>query len=575
MLRELRIRDVAIIEDLVVQFGPGLNVLSGETGAGKSIILGALGLVLGARASAEMVRTGRESAEVQARVDRPPEVSAILAELDVEVPDEEDGLLLRRVVTRQGRSRAYLGATAVPVAAFRHLARVLVDYSSQHEHQVLLDEASHLAILDRFGALTSVRESTSATVAEVRRLLAERGRLASLEHEQRSREDYLTYQLEELVAANLVEGELEELESERTLLRHAEERGEAARSAENALYAGAGAATEKLDEAVTKVRRLVEIDPALAPILDNLESAVIAAEDAGRDLGHYARSAESNPFRLQEVEDRVALLRRLARKHRSDVSTLMGVRDRMQAELDELGSLELRLEDLESALEAARAVAHRACSGLSAKRKVSAKKLRRAVETELGSLAMAEARFEVRFDAFVEGADHPGLGEGGGPPWCGTTGIDRVDFQLSANPGEDPKPLVRVASGGELSRILLAIRRALVGTTTVQTCVFDEVDTGMGGATADTVGRKLAEIASDLQVLCITHLPQIAARADQHFRVEKHVVGGRTQTRVAHLDSAESVGELVRMMAGTEGTDAAEAFARELVERARAERPVR
>lgn len=577
MLRELRIRDVAIIEDLVVQFGPGLNVLSGETGAGKSIILGALGLVLGGRASSEIVRTGRESAEVQARVERNAEVNEVLATLDVDLgaPDEEDGLLLRRVVTQQGRSRAYLGATAVPVSALRSLARVLVDYSSQHEHQVLLDEASHLAILDRFGALTKPRDASAATVAEVRRLLGERERLSSLEHEQRSREDYLTFQAEELLGAKLVAGELESLESERTLLRHAEERGEAARAAEDALYSGAGAATEKLSEAVRRVRRLVEIDPELAPILDGLESAVIAAEDAGRDLGIYARSADSNPFRLQEVENRISLLRSLARKHRCDVSGLVAIRDRMQEELDELGSLEIRLEELEAGLESSRAAARKACETLSGKRRAAAKRLRAEVESELGSLAMAKSRFEVRFDSYPEGAEHPGLGAGGGAPYCGSTGIDRVGFQLSANPGEDPKPLARVASGGELSRILLAIRRALVGTTSVQTCVFDEVDTGMGGATADTVGRKLSEIASGLQVLCITHLPQIAARADQHFRVEKDVVGGRTQTRVTQLDSGESVRELVRMMAGTDGTVAAQAFAKELVQRAQAERAVR
>jgi DNA repair protein RecN (Recombination protein N) len=575
MLRELRIRDIAIIEDLVVQFGPGLNVLSGETGAGKSIILGALGLVLGGRASAEMVRTGRESAEVQARVDRGPAVDSILRSLDLPVSDEEDGLLLRRVVTAQGRSRAYIGSSAVPIAALRTLAQVLVDYSSQHEHQVLLDEASHLAVLDRFGVLTGLRTTCAVAVAEVRRLLTERDRLAVVEQEQRSREDYLTFQLEELAAANLVEGELEELRSERLLLRHAEERGEAARAAEAALYSGAGAATETLSVAIKKVRRLVEIDPALAPILEGVESAMIAAEEAGRELGDYARSAESDPFRLQEVDDRIALLRRLARKHRCDFGQLVELRDRLQAEMDELGSLDVRLAGLQSDIDAARRSAREVCETLSRKRQAAARRLRKAVEQELGSLAMERACFEVRFEAFVTGADNPGLGEDGGAPWGGTTGIDRVAFQLSANPGEDPKPLVKVASGGELSRILLAIRRSLAGSTVVQTCVFDEVDTGMGGATADTVGRKLSEIATDLQVLCITHLPQIAARADRHFRVEKHVVEGRTQTQVARLDAKESVNELVRMMAGTDGTDAAEAFARELVDRARAERSLR
>ncbi len=575
MLRELRIRDVAIIEDLAVQFGPGLNVLSGETGAGKSIILGALGLVLGARASADIVRTGRETAEVQARVARGAEVDAILGELDVAVADEEDGLLLRRVVTRGGRSRAYIGGTSVPVAALRTLARVLVDYSSQHEHQVLLDEASHGKILDRFGGLDDDRAGATSLVQALRESLAERDRLAGLEHEQRSREDYLTFQLDELDQAALTEGELEALESERGLLRHAEERGAAARDAGAALYSATGSATEKLAEALPKVRRLVEIDPSLGDVLASLETANIAAIEAGRDLDDYARTAESNPFRLQEVEDRIALLRRLARKHRCDVAELVALRDRMRAELDELGSLELRLETLEREIADARASARQACEALSEARREAAARLRGQVEAELESLAMAKARFEVGFEGFDGSAEVPGLGEDGGAPFASSTGIDRIAFALSANPGEDPRPLAKVASGGELSRILLAIRRALAGTTTVQTCVFDEVDTGMGGATAETVGRKLAEIASELQVLCITHLPQIAARADRHYRVEKHVLGGRTQAQVTQLDAAASVGELVRMMAGAEGTDAAETFARELVARAQAERPVR
>ena len=334
MLRELRIRDVAIIERLEVEFGPGLNVLSGETGAGKSIILGALGLILGARASSDLVRTGCTDAEVQARVDRSPEVEELLAELDLAPPAEDEGLLLRRVLTRAGRSRAYVGGVAVPVASLRTLASVLVDYSSQHEHQVLLDEATHLRILDRFGGLTGLREQVGAAVQALRGLLAERERLAGLEREQRAREDYLRFQLDELEEAELVEDELEELESRRLLLRSAEERSGAAREAEEALYSGAGAAVERLGQAARRLTRLAELDPAVQEIAQGVEEALIAAEEAGRDLGDYARRARSNPRELAELEDRVALLRRLGRTHRCAPGPRSEIRDRMRGELD-------------------------------------------------------------------------------------------------------------------------------------------------------------------------------------------------------------------------------------------------
>ncbi len=569
MLAELRIRDIAIIEDLALELGPGLNVLSGETGAGKSIILGALGLVLGARASSDVVRTGSPQAEVQARFDRTAAVDKVLGGLDLTLDGDEDGLLVRRVVTAAGRSRAYIGATAVPVGALRRLASVLVDYSSQHEHQVLLDEGCHVDILERFGGLETLRAEADEAMATLRGLLGERDRLTTLEHEQRAREEYLRFQVQELDQSDLVPDELPGLEEERSLLRHAEERSESARVAGSALYSGSGAATEKLSEAVARMRRLVEIDPALGELLEGVESALISAEEAGRDLERYARDARSDPGRLGQVDDRIALLRRLARKHRCDVGELVALRDRLLAELAELGSLEARLSGLETHIAQARGSALTRMRRLSEERRKAGDRLRVAVEAELGGLAMGRARFVVHFEPATDG---PGLGEDGAGPRCGSTGLERVAFQLSANPGEAVRPLVRVASGGELSRILLAIRTALADRSTVQTCVFDEVDSGLGGATVETVGRKLAGIAAEVQVICITHQAQIAARADRHLRVDKGVTGGRTRTSVAALSADQAIGELVRMMAGTEGTDAAEQFAAELVDRARAER---
>lgn len=568
MLRELRIRDVAIVEDVTVEFGPGLNVLSGETGTGKSIILGALGLVLGARASGDIVRTGAEQAEVEARVDRDEDVDAILAELDMVPDDEEDGLLLRRVVTSAGRSRAWVGGTGAPVAALRKLAAVLVDYSAQHEHQVLLDEGTHLAILDRSVGLDGARRRVGEGFAELRAALLERERLSAAERERRERQEWIAFQLDELDRADPQPGETGEMESRRRLLRSVEERAAAAREADGALYSGAGSAVERLGLAVRRLRTLVGLDPAAHELLEGVEASLVRAEDAGRDLLDYARRARSDPEDLARMEERLSLLRGLARKHRCDPDGLPAVRDALRAEVDELASVEARLDSLDARIEEVRAAALDACVDLSRQRAVAAGRLSRDVERELASLAMERATFRVSLEAVAAGGEAVGLGRAGEPPWAVSSGAERARFLLSANQGEEPRALASVASGGELSRILLAVRRALSGSSPVQTCVYDEIDAGLGGASAEVVGRKLSEVSRSVQVLCITHLPQIAAFADVHFRVEKRVVAGRTRTEAVRLQDEAAVDELVRMLAGT-GTGAADAFARELIARAR------
>ena len=572
MLRELRIRDVAIIEDVAVEFGPGLNVLSGETGAGKSIILGALGLILGARGSADMVRAGAESAEVQARVDLDPALIDALNQLDLPGATEDEGLLLRRIVMRNGRSRAYVGQSAVPIASLRRLAGLLVDYASQHEHQVLLDERRHAGILDRFGGLEAQVAALGESVELLRGKLAERSRLAQLEHEHRAREDYLRFQIEELDKLEPVAGEQESLASRRLQLRHAEELAQKARAADELLRAGGGSVLETLEHALRPLREINGIDPSLGEALEGLESALIQVEEASRDVSEYRGGLSADPLELEEVEDRLVALRQLARKHRCDVEDLPAAHERLRSELDELAGLEHRLSDLEPAIREARARSARLATALTRARAEAAKRLSSIVEGELGSLCMKGARFVPSLHALTSSDEGVGLGEDGGAPFATMEGAERVQFQLGANLGEDLKPLAKTASGGELSRILLALRRALAGTSPVQTCVFDEIDSGMGGETAEVVAQKLSSIAEEHQVLCITHLPQIAARADHHFRVEKSLAGGRTRTGVVALDAAEAVGELVRMIAGSSSTASAHDFAEDLLRRAKAER---
>lgn len=572
MLRELGIQDLAIIEDVAVAFGPGLNVLSGETGAGKSIILGALGLVLGARGSTELVRSGCESAEVQALFDRTPAVEAVLATLDLRLSDDDEGLLLRRIVARSGRSRAYVGGNAAPVAALRALAPLLVDYASQHEHQVLLDDASHLGILDRFGGLEDAARDAREAVSGLRAALRERERLLGLEREQRAREEYLRYQLSELDSADLKPGEMEELQSERQRLRHAEDLSRDAGRAADAL-GGGGGAVERLLFASHRLEELIAIDDALQETAASIASALIGAQEAERELSSYARDARADPRRLEEVEERFHLLRQLGRKNHRDPDQLLELRDGLRVELDELEGLGEMLDGLAGSIDVARARAREASASLSAARDAAAVHLAAEVEAELQSLAMAEARFAVALSSVPGGQGAVGGGADGGPPWLGTDGQDVVAFELAANPGEEPRPLIRVASGGELSRILLAIRRVLSTSSPVQTCVFDEVDSGLGGDTADIVGRKLEQIAEAGQVLCITHLAQIAARASWHLQVRKEVVQGRTRTLAETLSEEERVAELVRMVAGGGLDEEAEAFAKGLLNRARDSAP--
>jgi DNA repair protein RecN (Recombination protein N) len=568
MLRELRIRDLAIIEDVTVEFGPGLNVLSGETGAGKSIILGALGLVLGGRGSAEVVRSGCDSAEVQALFDRTPPVEAALRALDLRLSDDEDGLLLRRIVTRAGRSRTYIGGNAAPVSSLKALAPLLVDYASQHEHQVLLDEGSHLGILDRFGGLQASADGVRDAVSALRETLRERDRLAAVEREQRAREEYLRFQLSELDSADLQPGEMEDLLTERARLRNAEDLAKTAGKAANAL-GGEKGAVERLLYVTQRLDDLRAIDPTLNACAESIEQALIAAQEAERELSSYARDARSDPRRLEDVEERFHLLRQLGRKHHRDAEQLVELRDELRTELDELDSLGERLASIEGVIAEARARAREASGALSIARAASATALAKEIEAELVTLAMPHARFGVQLHAVSLGSGAIGGGEGGGAPWLGSDGAEVAALQLAANPGEEPRPLSRVASGGELSRILLAIRRVLSTSSPVQTCVFDEVDSGLGGETADIVGAKLGEIAEAGQVLCITHLAQIAARASRHLQVRKEVLSGRTRTLADALDDEQRVSELVRMVAGGGLDEQAEAFARGLLMRAR------
>lgn len=567
MLTYLRVRHLAIIDQLEVEFGPGLNVITGETGAGKSILIDALSLVLGERARPDLVRTGAKQAEVEALFDigDDPETLARLSAAGI---DPESELVVRRVVSASGRTRAYVNGNLASAGQLAELARGLVDISSQHEHHTLVDPSTHLGYLDAFGQLEPLR----AQVAEAHRALRkadEALREARAAAASRSeREDILRFQIREIDELNPKPGEERELAEERERLRHAARLATTAGGAEEALYARDGAICEVLGRLSSEVREASAIDVTLAPIADVLDTALAQLEEAARELGAYARDINMDPERLIEVEDRLARLRRLTRKYGGDVEGVLAHRQEAVEELETLEHAEERIAELEEAHDRALERAASAARAVSAERKRIAGELATRISEELASLGMGGARVEVQVEPLAERSgeltiDGARLSE---------TGIDRVEFLIAPNRGEEPRPLRKVASGGELSRAMLAIKRVLAGVGRAGLYVFDEVDAGVGGAIAEVIGQKLAGVARHHQVICITHLAPIAVYADRHYRVAKSVEGERTKSRIEVLDEHERLEEIARMVGGLKIGESHRKAAAEMLELARAAR---
>jgi DNA repair protein RecN (Recombination protein N) len=574
MLTALRISGFAVVDQVEVRFGPGLDVLTGETGAGKSILVNALHLALGGRMSAEVLREGADEAVVEALFELPADhpVLARLEAAGLPRPEPSEAgtaeLLVRRVAPRGGRGRAFVNGSLCTVSMLESALKGLVDISGQHEHVSLLDPATHLDLLDAFageGAL--VPGSLSARYRQAfgafSALWREERALAQDEGERAGRADYLAFQLKELEAAEARPGEDQALEQERKVLLSAARLADAARAAEGLVYGEEGSASERVGQAVRALAEAAQLDPRLAPVLDLLRSAAAEVEEAGRELGRYAGSVGGDPERLALVEERLALLRSLARKHGGSLAAALERRDSMAAELAALAGSDGRRAELGRLLAEKGAEALSLARELGRVRQGAAREFARAVRRELEGLAMERCRLEVAFGP-PEGALPVG------ETALGPTGAERAEILIAPNPGEPARPLARIASGGELSRILLAVKRALSAADPVLTQVFDEVDAGIGGAVAEAVGRLLAEVSRERQVLCVTHLPQVAAFADRHHLVEKRVAGGRTSTSVRALeDDASRRAEVARMLAGQTVTASALEHASALLQAAR------
>jgi DNA repair protein RecN (Recombination protein N) len=563
VLNCLRVRSFAIIDELEVELEPGMNVVTGETGAGKSILIDALQLVLGARARPEVVRTGAEQAEIEALFDvgDDPEVRARLEQAGIEVEDE---LVLRRVVQRTGRSRAYVNGSLAPAGQLAELARGLCDISSQHEHHTLVDPHTHLAYLDAFAELAAAREEMQAAFA---RLQGARDALSAQQtsaNNRVEREDLLRFQIQEIDALGLQPGEEPALKTERERQRHAGRLAAVTGGAEDALYASDEALCARLARIATEIEQAAGLDPALLPLAEQLNAAHTQLEDAARELGSYARGISVDEQRLQELEDRLDAISRLKRKYGGSLDAVLEHRERAAEELAALDRGEERAMELTQALEREQRAAAELARKLSERRKKAAKKLSDAVSKELGSLSMGDAKVTVEV-AQPEGLEHELCVDGAR---LSSTGIDRVEFLIAPNRGEDPQPLRKIASGGELSRAMLALKRVLAGVGPAGLYVFDEVDAGVGGAVAEVIGRKLREVAEHHQVLVITHLPQIAVFAQAHYHVSKSAADGRTRSEIRRLRESEQRDEIARMLGGIKITDKTRAAAREMLREA-------
>ncbi len=536
MLKELRIKNLAIIDDLTVRFGEGLNVMTGETGAGKSIIVDALGLALGDRAQSDMIRSGEKEASVQVFFDTAPEEH--LAELGIEA---SDGLVMRRVLTAGGKSRAYMNDTMVTLQTMAEVGKSLVDIMSQHEHQSLLIPDNQRNLLDAYGRLQPDRERVSSLFAEVRSLRQQCEKLGATIRERAHRLDLLRFQVEEINAADPQPGEREALEEERKILGNAARLTELTETAYGLLYGAEGSCLEQLSTVRSQLREMSAIDGRIGEAEKTIEAAAPLLEDAAIALRGFRDRYDPDPARLEFVGERIETLRKLERKYGDDIGSVLRYRDRALDEMQGLESTDERLVVLEQELAEKEKELGKAGLALSAKRTKVAGEVETLIKDTLKELAFGSPQF--RIEVRRETAD--------GKPKTGPHGCDLVEFLLSANPGEPLRPLARIVSGGELSRVMLALKSILAEADRIPIMIFDEVDAGIGGKTAESVARKLKDLSGIHQVLCITHLPQIASSGARHLKIEKDTRERRTTVKVTELRGKERTSEIARMLSGS------------------------
>ncbi len=559
MLMSLQVRDFAIVEKIDIEFEPGMTVLTGETGAGKSILVDALGLVLGERGSAQMVRDGAKRAEFAAEFNV-SDLDSVSAWLEEQALDLDGECLLRRVINADGRSRAFVNGNAVPLSQLKNIGELLLDIHGQHFHQSLARRPIQRDLLDHFGGLQEQRADVASSYSSWTAVAERLKLLLDADSDRTSRLELLTFQLQELDSLGLTEGEPAELNKERQILQNSGRLADGVATAIEALIDNDTSNANGLITAATRsIESLLEFDPSLEPLLEMLTSASIQVSEATDTLRRYGEDIDMDPQRRDWVEERLDVLQAVARKHRVPVNELLPLHRRLHNEHDEITNSEERGRELAAQAATMRDDFLTKANTLSAARAKAAGLFAAAVTEAMSGLGMPGGTFAVSLTR---------LDKDSGRPW----GIDEVDFLISANPGQKPQPLAKIASGGELSRMSLAIQVIASDGSAIPTMVFDEVDSGVGGGVAEMVGRRLQELGETRQVLCVTHLPQVASLADQHFRISKVSDGKSTRTGLQVLGSDERIEELARMLGGVEITAKTLEHAAEMLAGARRKR---
>lgn len=558
MLTELRISNFGVIEQLAVTFGSGFIVFTGETGAGKSLLIDAVTLLVGGRASSDQIRAQADEADLEAAFQLAPEhpLLQLLQTKGFARPGETD-IVIRRVISRTGRNRTYLNGNLCPVHVLEELGGALVDVHGQHEQQSLLSPSAQLDALDAYGRLQTLRQEYHDARALWGKRVGELEMRTAEIARRREREDLLRFQFQEITEAAIEAGEDVRLDQERPRLMHSQQLGDLADQLHELLYAGEDSVLSQLASARKLVSRMETIDAAVSDWARSVEDAVVPLREFAAQVRHYRDQVDANPARLAEIEQRMDRLQRLSKKYGGSLDAVLTLQESLRAQLDQLDTAETQVQELTRAVEAGRRQLGEVAERLTRKRVEAAKALTTSVTKELGALRMERTRFAVVV-AQVAG-DEP----------YGQTGQDAVEFVFSANPGEPVKSIAKVASGGELSRIMLALKTILAESDRVPVLIFDEVDAGVGGAVAEVMGARLRDLSRHHQVLCVTHLPQVGSQAHAHFVVEKQVRQKRTVTHVRQLTPQEREEEIARMLAGVTVTKTARAAAAEMIESAR------
>jgi DNA repair protein RecN (Recombination protein N) len=557
MLNDLSIKNFAIIDELYVSFGDGLNVISGETGAGKSIIIGAVSLLLGDRATAEMIRTQADSATVEALFDISSNdvLREKIASMGFAAGDE---LIIRRVISRTGKNKALINGQMATLANLSAISESLINICGQHEHQLILSAENHVDILDEFGCCLPLRASYAEAYNQYQQMKAQMAKLQELRRSREEKTQLIKFQLKEIVDINPQADEDVTLSNEKKVLANAQKLTDYANRAYDLLYGEQNSVCEKLKDVRNQIKEIKIIDANLKLAETDIEGNFIALQEAALSLRDYGKNIFYDPARLQAIDERLEMIGRLKRKHGGSLESVLVKKLEMEEELRHVFSVEEELEKLIKEEVVIKADLAQKALKLSQARAQAAAKLKEAVDNEIHALNMRHAAFSVNFRKNFAAEDKAAAS-------FGPKGADEIEFYLTANVGEEPKPLNKIASGGELSRIVLALKNVLSRTGSVATIVFDEVDSGIGGATAEIVGRKLKEVSANHQVVCITHLPQIACFGGSHFRVAKEVAGGRTATTVEMLTDEQKIEEISRMLGGVDLTQTTREHAREML----------